>query len=132
MPRQARTDAPGAFYRIICRGIERRNIFRDNTDRSRFPERLGSLLQETSTSCLGWALTPNHSHLLLKTGNMPVAQLMHRLLTGYVLTFHRCGRLFQDHYESILCREDTYLPGPVRYIHLNPIRAGIVKALKVA
>ena len=133
MPRQARIDAPGAFHHIICRGIERRNVFRDNTDRDRFLERLGSVLQETATSCFGWALIPNHFHLLLKTGNAPVAQVMRRLLTGYVVTFnrrhHRCGRLFQDRYKSILCQEDTYLLELVRYIHLNPIRAGIVKDL---
>ena len=65
---------------------------------------------------------------------MPVAQLVRRLLTGYVVTFNRrhrrCGRLFQNRYKSILCQEDTYLLELVRYIHLNPIRAGIVKNLK--
>ena len=133
MPRQARIDAPGAFHHIICRGIERRNIFRDNTDRDRFLDRLGSVLQETSTSCFGWGLIPNHFHLLLKTGDAPVAQVMRRLLTGYAVTFNRrhrrCGRLFQNRYKSILCQEDTYLLELVRYIHLNPIRAGIVKDL---
>ena len=134
MPRQARIDAPGAFHHIICRGIERRNIFRDNTDRNQFLERLGSVLQETATSCFGWALIPNHFHLLLITGQAPIAQVMRRLLTGYVVTFNRrhrrCGRLFQNRYKSILCQEDTYLLELVRYIHLNPIRAGIVKDLK--
>ena len=57
MPRQARIDAPGALHHIICRGIERRNIFKDNTDRNRFLERLGSVLQKTSTPCYGWTLT---------------------------------------------------------------------------
>ena len=57
MPRQARIDAPGALHHIICRGIERRNIFKDNTNRNRFLERLGSVLQKTSALCYGWALT---------------------------------------------------------------------------
>ena len=57
MPRQARIDTPGALHHIICRGIERRNIFKDNTDRNRFLERLGSVLQKTSTPWYGWALT---------------------------------------------------------------------------
>ncbi len=65
MPRQARIDAPGALHHIICRGIERRNILKDNIDRNRFLERLGSVLQKTSTPCYGWALIPNHFHLLL-------------------------------------------------------------------
>ena len=134
MPRQARIDTPGALHHIICRGIERRNIFRDNTDRNRFLERLGSVLEKTSTPCYGWALIPNHFHLLLKTGKEPITQTMRRLLTGYAVTFNRrhrrCGRLFQNRYKSILCQEDTYLLELVRYIHLNPIRAGIVKDLK--
>jgi len=86
MPRQARIDTPGALHHIICRGIERRNIFKDNTDRNRFLERLGSVLQKTSTPCYGWALIPNHFHLLLKTGKEPIAQIMRRLLTGYAVT----------------------------------------------
>ena len=134
MPRQARIDAPGALHHIICRGIERRNIFKDNTDRNRFLERLGSVLQKSSTPCYGWALIPNHFHLLLKTGKEPIAQIMRRLLTGYAVTFNRrhrrYGRLFQNRYKSILCQENTYLLELVRYIHLNPIRAGIVKDLK--
>ena len=135
MPRQARIDAPGALHHIICRGIERRNIFKDNTDRNRFLERLGSVLEKTSTPCYGWALIPNHFHLLLKTGKEPIAQIMRRLLTGYAVTFNRrhrrYGRLFQNRYKSILCQENTYLLELVRYIHLNPIRAGIVKDLKL-
>jgi len=111
MPRQARIDAPGALHHIICRGIERRNIFKDNTDRNRFLERLGSVLQKTSTPCYGWALIPNHFHLLLKTGQEPIAQVMRRLLTGYAVTFNRWhrryGRLFQNRYKSILCQENT-------------------------
>jgi len=62
------------------------------------------------------------------------ASIMRRLLTGYAVTFnqrhHRCGRLFQNRYKSILCQADTYLLELVRYIHLNPLRAGLVKDLK--
>ena len=133
MPRKARIDAPGALHHIICRGIERRNIFRDNTDRKRFVERLGTVLQWGDTPCYAWALLPNHFHLLLKTGNEPIAGVMRRLLTGFAVTFNhrhrRCGRLFQNRYKSILCQENTYLLELVRYIHLNPVRAGIVKNL---
>ena len=66
MPRQARIDAPGALHHIIFRGIERKKIFRDDTDRDRFVERIGGILKETSTRCYAWALIPNHVHLLLR------------------------------------------------------------------
>ncbi len=134
MPRKARIDAPGALHHIIVRGIERRKIFYDNTDRDHFLERLGAVLAETSTPCFAWALIPNHLHMLLKTGSTPIATVMRRLLTGYAVSFNRRhrrhGQLFQNRYKSILCQEDLYLLELVRYIHLNPLRARIVKELK--
>jgi len=133
MPRKSRIDAPGALHHIICRGIEQRPIFKDDFDRDRFVERLGAILQETSTPCYAWALIPNHFHLLIRTGLVPVATVMRRLLTGYAVSFNhrhrRRGHLFQNRYKSILCQEDPYLLELVRYIHLNPIRAGLVAEL---
>ena len=133
MPRKARIDAPGALHHIIGRGIERRRIFEDVKDRERFVERLGTVLKETSTGCYAWALLSNHFHLLLRTGNAPIAHVMRRLLTGYVVTFNRrhsrAGQLFQNRYKSILCQENPYLLELVRYIHLNPLRANLVRSL---
>jgi hypothetical protein len=77
---------------------------------------------------------PNHGHLLLKTGGAPIARIMQCLLTGHAGYFNRRhqrhGKLFQNRYKSILCQEDVYLQELVRYIHLNPIRAGIVGNLE--
>jgi putative transposase len=134
MPRKSRIDAPGALHHIIARGINRKEIFIDDKDRDNFLERLGDILAETQTSCFAWALIPNHFHLLLKTGATPISTVMRRLLTGYAVSFNRrhrrYGHLFQNRYKSILCQEDTYLLELVRYIHLNPLRAGIVNDLK--
>jgi putative transposase len=131
MPRQARIDAPGALHHIIARGIERGKIFRDDQDRDFFVTRLGDLVVRTQTKCLAWALIPNHFHLLLKTGTEPIAGLMRRLLTSVAVTHNRrhgrSGHVFQNRYKSILCQEDAYLKALVRYIHLNPLRSGIVK-----
>jgi REP element-mobilizing transposase RayT len=60
MPRKARIVAPGALHHIICRGIERRKIYEDDADRDNFLDHLGTILKETSTTCYGWALIPNH------------------------------------------------------------------------
>jgi hypothetical protein len=76
MPRKARIDGPGALQQIICRGIARRDIFSDNSDKENFVERLGQLISDTETPCFAWALLDNHSHLLLKTGNVPIATLI--------------------------------------------------------
>ena len=133
MPRLARLDAPGVFHHIIIRGIERRKIFRDNRDRENFLEWLGKLLLETKTGCYAWAFLPNHAHFLLRTGETPLATLTRRLLTGYVVSFNRRhkrhGHLLQNRYKSIVCQEETYLQELVRYIHLNPLRAGVVPNL---
>jgi putative transposase len=130
MPRQSRINAPGALHHIIVRGIERRKIFLDDQDRYSFLERLGNIVEHTGTICYAWALIPNHTHLLLRTGQAPIATVMRRLLTGHAASFNRrhrrYGHLFQNRYKSILCQEDPYLLELVRYIHLNPLRAKLV------
>ena len=134
MPRKARIDAPGALHHIIVRGIEKRKIFEDDKDRDQFIKRLGDILTEVETPIYAWALIPNHVHLLLKTGLTPIATIMSRLLTGYAGYFNRRhrrhGHLFQNRYKSILCQEEPYFRELVRYIHLNPLRAKLVRELK--
>jgi REP element-mobilizing transposase RayT len=117
----------------MVRGIEKRKIFLDETDRHLFITRLIDLLSATETACLAWALMPNHFHLLLRSGPSGLANFMRRLLTGYAIQFnkrhHRVGHLFQNRYKSIVCEEDPYLLELVRYIHLNPLRARIVTSM---
>ena len=133
MPRKTRIDAPGALHHIIIRGIERRKIFLDDFDRDNFLKRLGNVLSETATPCFAWALIPNHTHLLLRTGTTAIATVMRRLFTGYEVSVNRRhrrhGPLFQNRYKSIFCQEELYLLELVRYIHLNPLRAGLVAEL---
>ena len=134
MPRKARIDAPGALHHIIVRGIERKAIFRDAIDYSNMLDRLETVLIETQTPCFAWALMPNHLHMLIRTGHVPISTVMRRLLTGYAQQFNRRhqrhGPLFQNRFKSILCEYNAYFLELVRYIHLNPLRAGIVKDLK--
>jgi REP element-mobilizing transposase RayT len=117
----------------MIRGIERRNIFNNDKDREDFLERLSIMLPETKTACYAWVFIPNHAHFLFRTGKDPLATVMRRLLTGYAVSFNRRhkrqGQLFQNRYKSIVCQEDIYLRELVRYIHLNPVRAGIVSSL---
>ncbi len=130
MSRKSRIDTAGALHHIIAYGNGHDVIFRDDADRDGFINRLATILVESRTPCLAWALMENHFHLLLKTGNVPISTVMRRLLTGHAVSFNRRhqrqGRIFRDRYRSILCQEDAYLTKLVRYIHLNPIRAGLV------
>lgn len=133
MPRLPRIDIPGLLQHVIVRGIEKRDIFVDDIDRYAFVDRLGNLLQKTGTDCLAWALLTNHFHLLLRPKSTKLSLLMRRLLTGYAVRFNlrhnRSGHLFQNRYKSIVCDEEAYLLELIRYIHLNPLRAGLVSSL---
>ena len=134
MPRGSRIDAKGAVHHIMVRGIERRKIFAGDADRDHFLHRLGEILQDAGTTCFAWSMMPNHFHLLLRTGSIPISTVMSRLLTGYAVWYNRShrrhGHLFQNRFKSILCQEDTYLLELVRYIHLNPLRARLVRSLE--
>ena len=134
MPRHARLDVPGTLHHVMARGIEGRTIFQDEEDRQAFMERIRSLVRETGTRVLAWALMDNHVHLLLISGPAGLPTFMRRLLTGYAIGFNRrhrrWGHLFQNRYKSILCELDPYLLELVRYIHLNPFRAKVVQDLE--
>jgi len=133
MPRLARLDASGVLHHVMGRGIERRQLFLSDTDRNDFIGRLSALAQDDAIEIYAWVLMPNHFHMLCKTKNLSLASSMRRLLTGYVVNFNkrhrRFGHLFQNRYKSIVCQEDSYLKELVRYIHLNLLRAGLVKDL---
>ena len=131
MPRLARLDAPGVLHHVMGRGIEKKEIFLNETDRHDFISRLAKLAEDESMAVYAWALLPNHFHLLIKTKKRPLSSSMRKLLTGYVVNFNkrykRHGHLFQNRYKSIVCQEDAYLMELVRYIHLNLIRIGLVR-----
>ena len=129
-----RLDFPGQFYHVIVRGVERRPIFKTGEDKTDFLGRLAKSLQKTCSQCFAWALMTNHLHLLILSGAEGLAALMHPLLTGYVGAFNRrygrVGHLVQNRFKAILCDANAYFLQLVRYIHLNPVRAGIVKTLE--
>jgi putative transposase len=134
MPRQPRLDAPGALHHVMGRGIERTNIFRIDRDREDFLNRLANQCMEGNLIVYAWCLLSNHFHLLVRTGRQPIFRSMKKLLTGYVVNFNlrhkRTGHLFQNRYKSIICEDDPYLLELTRYIHLNPVRAGMVGELE--
>ncbi len=72
----------------------------------------------------------NHYHLLMRNGDQPLSQLMGPLLGGYATQYNRrhnrCGYVFQNRFKSILCDAEQYLLELIHYIHLNPIKAGLI------
>ena len=134
MPRQARFDVPGTLHHVMIRGLEGGRIFHDDEDREHFLFRVRTLVKETQTRILAWAIMDNHVHLLLFSGQEGISTFMRRLLTGYAVWFNqkhrRSGHLFQNRFKSIVCEEDPYLLELVRYIHLNPLRAKVVESIE--
>jgi REP element-mobilizing transposase RayT len=118
----------------MARGIERRKIFLGEEDYEDFLRRLEKTVSAGGAQVLAWSALPNHFHVLLRSGAIGLPTLMRRLMTGYVVAFNlrhrRHGHLFQNRYKSVVCEESLYAQELTRYIHLNPLRARIVKTME--
>jgi len=134
MPRLPRIQAPGLIHHVIARGMERKPIFREKVDYNDFLFRLRTALEKSPNKIFAWCLMPNHFHSLVRSGPQGLTPLMRRLMSGYAVAFNarhkRVGYLFQNRYKSIVCEEEPYLLELIRYIHLNPLRAVIVRDLE--
>jgi REP element-mobilizing transposase RayT len=134
MARGPRIDFPGACHHVYGRGIEKRDIFRDDRDRQQFLERVGFNLKRWEISCIAWALMPNHFHLLVRSWGGDLSLFMRCLLTGYSMYFNerydRVGHLFQNRYKSRLISKEFHMRVAIRYIHLNPLRGRQVKSMR--
>lgn len=132
MPRTRRLDWKNAIHHVMARGVEKRKIFIDDNDRRRFVSRLGRYADETGIDIYAWVLMPNHIHILTRTSDIPLSKFMQKTLTAYAVYFNkkhdRTGHLFQNRYRSILVQEESYFMELVRYIHLNPLRSGILNS----
>lgn len=131
MGRPIRIEYPGALYHITSRGNERRKIFRDKADRMKFLGLLRDYHDRYDILIHAYVLMNNHYHLILKTPKGNLLKIMHGINGGYTNYFNRkykrVGHLFQGRYRAILVEKDRYLLPLSRYVHLNPVRAGLVK-----
>lgn len=134
MGRNPRVHFPGAVYHAMARGVDGMDIYVDDTDRMAFLDGMRRIEQESSARVIAYCLMGNHFHFAIQVGRVPLAVVMHRLLTPYSMRFNRrherTGHLFQGRYKAIICLDDRYLVGLIRYIHMNPVRAGLVAAAK--
>lgn len=130
MARKPRLEFPGAFYHVVTRGNNRQSIFFSNKDRLELLDRIKDYIIEFKFNLYAYVFMMNHIHLLIETPLLALSKMMQRLLTSYTQYFNqkykRVGHLFQGRYKAMLCDKDGYLLELVRYIHLNPVRAGKV------
>ena len=129
MARRPRLFAPGLLYHVIARGNQRQATFLHDVDYDAYLHRLALYRARYGVSLHAYCLMPNHVHLLARTGTSPLAKFMQGLQQSYTQWFNRVhekvGHVFQGRYRAIVCDSDEYLVTLVRYIHLNPVRAGL-------
>ncbi|MBI4669745.1 MAG: transposase [Elusimicrobia bacterium] len=127
MSRPLRVEFPGAFYHVLCRGIERRNIFQDNNDYQQFLQLLEETAGRWEIMVHAYALMGNHYHLLLQTKGGVLSVPMRHLSGLYAQYFNRrhqrAGHLFQGRFKALLIEKDSYSLTLSRYIHKNPVKA---------
>ncbi len=130
MARPLRIEYENAFYHITARGNERKNIFTDRNDNGKFLSYIGLVHKRYKIIVYSYVLMDNHYHLLIETPEPNLSRMMRDLNGHYTIYFNkahkRYGHLFQGRYKAILVDRDNYLLELSRYIHLNPVRAGIL------
>ncbi len=131
MSRPLRIEYPGAFYHVINRGLERREIFRSKQDYEYFLGQLLQLHEKYDLLVYSYCLMPNHYHLYLETPNGHLSKIMRQLDGHYTQKFNkkyaRVGPLMQGRYKAVLIEKDNYSLQLSKYIHLNPVKAKVVK-----
>jgi len=131
MARPLRIEYEGAFYHVTSRGNERRRIFLAKSDYNQFKRYLKGAQEKYGYHLHSYVLMSNHYHLIIETPERNLSKLMQYINGSYTNFFNRrtgrSGHLFQGRYKAILVDVDSYLLQLSRYIHLNPVRAGIVE-----
>lgn len=131
MARKPRVYCPGAFYHVILRGNSGQTIFFDDKDRTRFFLLLQEGMERFGHRVHAFCLMTNHVHLAIQITEISLSRILQNLSFRYTRWVNwrqgRTGHLFQGRYKAVLIDADTYLQELTRYIHLNPVRAGMVR-----
>ncbi|WP_321370435.1 transposase [uncultured Desulfuromusa sp.] len=130
MARALRIQYPGAYYHVTSRGNERKDIYKSRRDREKFLSYLESATDRYGALIHGYCLMSNHYHLLLETPEGNLSQIMRHINGAYTTYYNvkrkRSGHLFQGRYHAVLIEADAHITELSRYLHLNPVRAGMV------
>ncbi len=131
MPRKARKRSASGIYHIVTRGINRQDIFHEDEDYRHYLQILKQIKREDKCEIYGYCLMTNHVHLLIKEENEDISKIMKRIGVKYAgwynWKYERSGHVFQGRFKSECVEDENYLLTVIRYIHANPVKAGIVK-----
>lgn len=133
MPRAARKVSETGIYHVMIRGINRNEIFKDETDKKKFIEIMKKTKEKTGYELYAYCLMSNHAHFLMKENKEPISIVMKKLCGEYGAWFNyrhkRIGHLFQDRFKSECIETDSYFTVVLKYILNNPIKAGLAKEI---
>ncbi|RII28432.1 MAG: hypothetical protein CXR31_00675 [Geobacter sp.] len=131
MARPLRIEYPGAFYHVTARGNEQKDIFKSKREREKFLFYLEVATERYGAVIHAYCLMSNHYHLMLETPQGNLSQIMKHINSSYTTYYNvkrkRAGHLLQGRYKAILVEADAYATELSRYIHLNPVKAGIAE-----
>lgn len=132
MPRKPRLPhCPGEIFHVIGRGNGGEAIIHDDEDAECFFRALKDIKQRAPFDLYAYCLMTNHYHLLIRVGETPLSTIMRRFLTAYAMRLHiryeSRGHVFEARYKALHCQRDSYFMQLLRYIHLNPVRAGLAQ-----
>ncbi|WP_416147586.1 transposase [Salipaludibacillus sp. HK11] len=134
MPRKARRKSKTGIYHMVLRGINKQVIFEEKEDSQQFLRTLIKYKEKSNYTIYAYCLMGNHIHILIKEGEETLGMAMRRIGASYVYWYNwkydRVGHLFQDRYISEVVEDKRYLLTALRYIHHNPLKAGIVEDLQ--
>jgi REP element-mobilizing transposase RayT len=132
MPRKNRVHVAGGLYHVILRGNNRQQIFVDNRARARFLDLLSEGVPRFGYKVHAFCLMSNHVHLALQAGDEPIAKAVQNVGFRHAQRTHwasgSSGHIFQGRYKAILAGDTAYVLELVRYIHRNPVEAGLVES----
>jgi putative transposase len=136
MPRKPRVHFPGAVYHIVARGNNQEKIFANEQDKQFYLRKVKFYRDRYCFELLLFAIMDNHAHMVIKVGQVPLSRIMQSVQQSYAWyhnrLYERCGHVFETRYKAFLCEDDSYLLTLLRYIHRNPLEAGLAAGLDYA
>ena len=131
MGRPWREEYKGGIYHVIARGNNKEYIFKESIDKGYFIKQLKECSIAMGYRVYGYVLMDNHYHIIIQTLDKKLQEIMHQINNKYSKYFNgkykRVGHVFQGRYKAVLVQDERYMLKLLRYVHQNPVRAGICK-----